>query len=146
MSCTHLLLSMVARCTNLAKGWFKEGQILKSKRAQIKAIFIRDNLQKELKPILKYCMCCSDFINTSLKRSYFLQYLKETKNGLMAKSLNFWKTISKKAKWLPYYSCRVNGERECQWQEREKERNCLFGQKHLFLEPILLNLLSYSCN
>jgi len=43
---------------------------------------------------------CSDLSKTGLKIHYFCHY---SKNGQMAKLFYFWQTVSKKAKWQPWF-------------------------------------------
>jgi len=46
---------------------------------------------------------CSDLSKTALKYTIFANIQKRPKNCQMAKPFYFWQTVSKKAKWQPWY-------------------------------------------
>jgi len=49
---------------------------------------------------LKFAQICS---KRTLKYTIFVNIQKRPKNDQMAKPFYFWKTVSKKAKWQPWY-------------------------------------------
>jgi hypothetical protein len=91
----------------LAISSVKKGQILKWWKRPNKGQILKENLPKYVKKnlnIIKCCMFCWNFAKIGLKRYYFPQDWKKAKKRQNGQILLFLETVSKKAKWQPWFT------------------------------------------